>query len=86
MTGNQIRKIRERIYLDRRAFGDVLGVNQSTVYRWEACGSKAAKVEGLPARILKMCYKADTLPDYLRSSYKEHGPLYVLRCLLIRAL
>lgn len=54
MTGNQIKKVREAFGLSTAELADLLGVQNSSVYRWEACKSKTTKVEGLPKRLLRL--------------------------------
>ena len=36
MTAEQIKELRERIGITQRQLADYLGVNQATIYRWEA--------------------------------------------------
>lgn len=38
MTGNALRKVRERLGETQAAFGERFGVDQSTIHRWETNG------------------------------------------------
>lgn len=83
MTGNQIRKLRERLELDPVLFSRLLGVHLSTVYRWE--NAKKPKIDIMQTQILwwiseRWEPKATGL-DKLKEDLLRH-PLEGLRTLL----
>ena len=53
MTGNQLRDLRDRLDLTHHALAMLIGVHVSSVYRWEARGTKVAKIERLQSEILE---------------------------------
>lgn len=54
MTGNQIRRLREELELSATEFASLMGVQQSSVYRWESSANKRAVVEGFARQIFKL--------------------------------
>jgi DNA-binding transcriptional regulator YiaG len=54
MKGNDIKKIRETFGFSMPEFADLIGVQTSSIYRWEALKAKAAKIEGLPRKLLQL--------------------------------
>jgi DNA-binding XRE family transcriptional regulator len=58
MTGNAIKDLRTELGMTSSAFAQLLGVNPSTLYRWEAEGEKEAKTDPNAARILAAIQQA----------------------------
>lgn len=58
MTGNAIKGLREELAMSSNEFAQLLGVNPSTLYRWEAEGEKEIKPDPNAARILGALAKA----------------------------
>jgi len=54
MKGNQIRKLRETLELSAAEFASLLGVQTSSIYRWEKTGNKTAVVEGFAKKIFQL--------------------------------
>ena len=52
MKGNQISKLRKALDLSVVDFATLLGVQTSSIYRWENQGTKVASVEGTAEKIL----------------------------------
>lgn len=52
MTGARVRAVRVALGLDPARFSQLLGVHSSTVYRWEAAGESAPRIEPLQRQIL----------------------------------
>lgn len=52
MKGNQISKLRKALKLSVVEFATLLGVQTSSIYRWENRGSKTASVEGTAEKVL----------------------------------
>lgn len=52
MTGDEIRALRETLGVPRAWLALLLGVAQSSVYRWEDAGAQRARVEGLTRDLL----------------------------------
>ncbi len=53
MTATEFRAVRTKLKLGRRKFGELLGIEQSTVFRYEAApGSKSARP--IPEPIAKL--------------------------------
>lgn len=44
LTGSDVAALRGAVGLDRSQFAQLLGVNTSTLYRWEAAGPHAVKL------------------------------------------
>jgi DNA-binding XRE family transcriptional regulator len=57
MTGNAIKELRTELGMTSSAFAQLLGVNPSTLYRWEAEGEKEVKPDPNAARILAAMQK-----------------------------
>lgn len=58
ITGKQVERVRLRLQLDVGSFAIALGVNQSSVYRWEAAGGNARPRPG-QVKILAELIKCD---------------------------
>lgn len=56
MTGNQIRILREELELSAAEFASLMGVQQSSVYRWESSGNKRAVVEGFARQVFQLIH------------------------------
>jgi DNA-binding transcriptional regulator YiaG len=54
MKGDQIKKIREEFDISTSELATLIGVQTSSVYRWEAAGRKVTKVEGLPKKLFEL--------------------------------
>ena len=54
MKGDQIKKIREEFDISTIELATLIGVQNSSVYRWEAAGRKVTKVEGLPKKLFEL--------------------------------
>ncbi len=52
MRGDQIKTLRESFDLTPVEMAELLGVQNSSIYRWESYGKKTAKIEGLPRRLI----------------------------------
>jgi hypothetical protein len=52
MTGDEIRALRETLGVSRAWLALLLGVAQSSVYRWEDAGAERARAEGLTRDLL----------------------------------
>lgn len=87
MTGDQIKGIREKLGLNTAEFADLLGVQNSSVYRWEACANDKTRIEGLPKRLVQLMSKlsaknakivADEIRNggWVRGLYKLLGIAY----------
>jgi len=59
MRGNEVRSIRFGMTLDRMEFASILGINVSTVARWEGCPDKV-KPDPLHAQILSALQSMDS--------------------------
>lgn len=87
MTGNQIRKLRERLDLDPVLFSRLLGVHLSTVYRWEQ-SKKSPRIDIMQKQLLEYIDKhwystgeVDSQLENLQVAIARH-PLEGLRALL----
>lgn len=58
MTGDAIKELRTELGMTSSAFAQLLGVNPSTLYRWEAEGDKEVKTDPNAARILAAIQQA----------------------------
>lgn len=54
MKGKQIQTLREKLGLTVVEFATLLGVQTSSVYRWENSGNKAASVEGTAGKVMQL--------------------------------
>ena len=54
MKGEQIKKLRAAFGLSTIELADLLGVQNSSIYRWEATDRKVAKIEGLAKRLIEL--------------------------------
>lgn len=54
MKGSSIKKIRESFGLSVSEFSDLVGVQVSSVYRWESTAGSNAQVEGRPLQIIRL--------------------------------
>lgn len=54
MKGNQIKKLRESLELSAVEFASLVGVQTSSVYRWESVGNKGAVVEGHARKVFQL--------------------------------
>lgn len=52
MTGNEVRRIREKLGMTRDQLADFLAVHVTTVFRWESIKAEECKAEGMAQRIL----------------------------------
>lgn len=52
MTGARVKELREALRLTRMHFSQILGCNVSTVYRWEAAGERAVRIEPFQLQVL----------------------------------
>ncbi len=85
MTGTEIRTLRTTYGLDVNSFAALVGVNASTVYRWEAAESKKPNVEPFQQRLLILlrAHWLDTsLPAKIRVAIDKLGALYGLHVFL----
>lgn len=51
-TGNQIRELREALGMTPEQFAGLLGVHQSSLYRWEAKGEEVVRLDPMQVRLL----------------------------------
>lgn len=51
-TGNSIRHLREALGMTCDQFASLIGVHPSTLYRWEAKGDEAVRLDPMQLRIL----------------------------------
>lgn len=54
MKGSNIKKIRESFGLSVAEFSDLVGVQVSSIYRWESRGASAAEAEGRALQIIRL--------------------------------
>lgn len=52
-SGNQVRHLREQLGLTQQQFASLLGVHSTTLYRWEASGLVALRIEPFQLQILR---------------------------------
>ena len=90
MTGAKIRQLRELLAFDQYTFARLLGVNLSTVFRWEAFAKHSVNFTGLTNSVLELIEKAFTsrrdvreqvIRDATRNALNMRGP-----CAAIAAL
>jgi len=53
MSGQDVKRIRERLKLSVPQFATILGVHPGTVYRWEAARHEEVSVEGTAKTVLE---------------------------------
>lgn len=93
LTGNNIRTLREQTGLTGAAFGTLLGVHQSTVYRWEKHenAAKELQIEPLQVQIMRLITDElkkrrksgrDVLMSLLSDAVASRGTLGALHVLL----
>jgi len=85
MTGTEIRTLRTTYGLDVMRFSALVGVNASTVYRWEAAEIEKPNVEPFQQRLLNLlrAHCLDTsLPAKIRIAIDKLGALYGLHVFL----
>jgi len=84
MTGDDIHALRLRYDLNARAFSDLLGTSQASLWRWEACGARKPNTSAHPARILYLlvAYERPTLAQDLRAAARLGNATYLLWVLL----
>lgn len=88
MTGNEIKGLRTELGMTSSAFATLLGVNPSTLYRWESEGEGEVKVDPNAARILAALQQAratggsETLKTTLGGALLLGGGLFALFKLL----
>lgn len=87
MTGADVKALRGAMGLTAYALGDVLGVDISTIYRWESARKAKVPMQALAERMLTRLNK---LPEgelaELGRRVREHlvstSPLHALRVML----
>lgn len=52
MTGNEVKRVREKLGMNRDQLADFLAVHVTTVFRWESTKAEDCKAEGMARRIL----------------------------------
>lgn len=52
VTGTKVKELREALHLTHSHFSQVLGVHVGTVYRWEAAGERAVRIEPFQLQVL----------------------------------
>lgn len=85
MTANHVASIREGLGLSVQDMAALLGVSPSTVYRWEAAGDRAIRVDPMQAKILTLLETQPTgaeLGKKLATAILVRGGLYGLYKLL----
>jgi transcriptional regulator with XRE-family HTH domain len=87
-TGDQVRAIRDALGLTGTEFATILGVHQSTIYRWEGA-SAAVPVEQLQAQLLSVLQVAindgrdmPMFAEKLRAAMVQGNGLHALLVLL----
>lgn len=65
MTGKQISTIRKKFDFTALMLSELLGVQVSTVYRWESRGAKKLNIEGIPGKLLPIML--DMTPEQVKS-------------------
>lgn len=79
MTGNQVRAARESTDLTVAQLSEILGVRNSSVYRWEAGGNKKSRIEGLPHTLLKLIAAfSEKDAKEVGRAFRAKGSLYSL--------
>ena len=86
LTGTTVKALRAYFELPASAFGEVIGVTGSTVYRWEATGDAPIKVDPHTAKILQLMIDASkrerTIKRRVYDAFLKHGGLAALYQLL----
>lgn len=88
MTGNDIKGLRTELGMTSSAFATLLGVNPSTLYRWESEAEAEVKIDPNAARILAALQQAraaggtETLKATLGGALLIGGGLFALFKLL----
>ena len=81
MNGETVTKIRNKSKLTVSQLADLLGVDLSTVYRWESSSVPVVKIDPQPLRILQILESVGSKID-LRMDISTLGGLYGLMKLL----
>jgi transcriptional regulator with XRE-family HTH domain len=83
MTGKQIKDVRLKFDFSVKELSEFLGVEISTVYRWQASGSKQLKVDGLQRLLLDCMHEtAQTNVKKIVTAFRKKGAVAGLHKLL----